>query len=47
MLVEGHVVSTLRGSGKRVDSDWLHIFTIQNGQLVGFKEFYDTAQYVV
>lgn len=47
VLVEGHVVSTLKGSGKQIDSDWLHIFTIKNGKLVGFKEFYDTAQYVV
>jgi ketosteroid isomerase-like protein len=46
VFVEGHGASTLRDSGKRVDGDWLHVFTIRDGQLIGFKEFHDTAQYV-
>jgi ketosteroid isomerase-like protein len=46
VIVEGHAASVLNGSGRRVESDWLHIFTIRDGQLIGFKEFYDTAQYL-
>ena len=44
MVVEGHAVSTRTGSGKRIDSHWLHIFTFKCGKFIAFKEFHDTAQ---
>ncbi len=46
VFVEGHGASILRESGKRIESDWIHVFTIRDGQLLGFKEYYDTAQYL-
>jgi ketosteroid isomerase-like protein len=47
VFVEGRMVSTLNGSGRKIDSDWLHVFTFRDGQLIGFKQFYDTAQLIV
>jgi ketosteroid isomerase-like protein len=46
VIVEGHAASVLKGSDRHIDSDWLHIFTMKDGKLVAFKEFYDTAQCV-
>jgi ketosteroid isomerase-like protein len=47
VFVEGHLASTLKASGRRVDTDWLHVFTIRDGLLIGFRAFYDTAQLVI
>ena len=45
VFVEGHERSTVNATGKTVDSEWLHVFTFEDGNLAGFREFYDTAQY--
>jgi uncharacterized protein len=32
-------------SGKTVETEWLHVFTIKNGRVASFREFTDTAQF--
>jgi ketosteroid isomerase-like protein len=45
VFVLGHYVWKLRKNGNRVDTDWMHIFTIENGKVTDFREFTDTAQF--
>lgn len=45
VFVFGHYAWTIRKSGKSVDSDWLHAFTVKNGKVTAFREFTDTAQF--
>ncbi|MEZ5346476.1 MAG: nuclear transport factor 2 family protein [Pyrinomonadaceae bacterium] len=35
----GRVIET----GRTFESDWVHIFTIENGRITGFHEFFDNA----
>jgi hypothetical protein len=44
VFVLGHYKMTVSKTGKGIDSDWIHIFTIGNGKVVSFREFLDTAQ---
>jgi uncharacterized protein len=30
-------------TGRKAESDWVHVFTIRNGQVVKFQEYFDTA----
>ena len=41
----GHYAWKMRRSGRTVASDWVHVFTIRAGKVVGFREFTDTAQF--
>jgi len=45
----GHYAMTGKTTGRKMDSDWIHIFTIRDGKITAFREFTDTAQvaYVV
>jgi uncharacterized protein len=45
VFVLGHYAWNIRKTGRRVDCDWLHVFTIRNGKVASFREFTDTAQY--
>ena len=33
----------LRKNGRKVASEWVHIFTIRDGKVAHFREFLDTA----
>lgn len=44
VFVEGHSRMRLKAGGPEVDTDWAHIFTIRDGQVVRFRDFTDTAQ---
>lgn len=33
----------VRATGQEFETDWAHLFTVQNGQVVRVREFYDTA----
>jgi ketosteroid isomerase-like protein len=44
VFVLGHYKMTVTKTGKTIDSDWVHIFTIRNGKVTSFREFLDTAQ---
>ena len=46
VFVEGHEVSIVRSSGRQIETPWLHIFTFRDGEIVSFREFSDTAQFV-
>ena len=45
VFVRGHYAWTMRKTGKPVSSEWLHMFTVREGKLLGFEEFTDTAQF--
>jgi len=49
VFVLGHYAMTGKTNGRKMDSDWIHIITIQDGKVTCFREFTDTAQvaYVV
>ena len=46
VFVLGHYVLTIKKTGKQVDTDWVHVFTVRDGKVAGFTEFTDTAQFV-
>jgi len=45
VFVRGNYAWTMRKTGKPVSSEWLHIFAVRDGKLLGFEEFSDTAQF--
>lgn len=45
VLMLGHYKWTLRKTGKPVDSDWAHVFTVKDVKVTSFREFTDTAQF--
>jgi ketosteroid isomerase-like protein len=44
VFVLGSYAMTVKKTGKAVQSDWVHIFTIANGKVKIFREFLDTAR---
>jgi len=44
VFVLGHYAMTTRKNGRKVASDWVHIFTFRGGRVMQFREFLDTAQ---
>lgn len=44
VFVEGHYAGTVKKTGRKVSSDFLHVFTIAGGKVTHFREFTDTAQ---
>ena len=32
-----------KATGRKAESEWVHLFTIRNGKVVRFQEFFDTA----
>jgi ketosteroid isomerase-like protein len=43
VFVLGDYEMTLKKTGKKMSSDWVHIFTIKDGKVAQFREFLDTA----
>lgn len=43
VLSLGHERVRVRATGHEFESDWAHLFTVQNGAVVRVREFYDTA----
>ena len=39
----GHYAWRVRSTGREFESDFAHVFTISNGEVVGFQEYLDTA----
>lgn len=37
----GHGAWTARDTGRDFESDWVHVFTIEDGRIVAFREFLD------
>ncbi len=44
-FVLGHYAWKLRKTGRTVESDFIHIFTVKGGKVVQFREFTDTAKF--
>ena len=44
VFVLGRYAYKLRRSGREDSSDWVHVFTVQNGKVISFREFTDTAR---
>ena len=47
VFVTGRYKWTLTKTGKTVECDYLHIFTIKAGKVTQFREFTDTAQFAL
>jgi uncharacterized protein len=45
VFVFGHYAATIRKTGRKAASDWVHIFTVRNGKVAAFLEFTDTAEF--
>lgn len=43
VLSLGHERVRVRATGREFETDWAHLFTVQDGQVVRLREFYDTA----
>jgi len=43
VVVLGTSSSTVRTTGKTYHTEWVHIFTIKDGKIVSFVEFFDNA----
>jgi len=43
VVVEGHNKGTVLATGKVYEHDWVMIFTIRDGQVVRFRDYYDPA----
>lgn len=46
VIVIGRTRARLKSSGGVFDCAWAHVFTVKNGKLSRFREFYDTAAIV-
>jgi ketosteroid isomerase-like protein len=44
VFVLGDYEMTLKKTGKKMASDWCHVFTVKGGKITKFREFLDTAQ---
>ena len=45
VIVLGHYRWKVNSTGRSVDCDWVHAFTVTNGKVSSFKEFTDTAAF--
>jgi ketosteroid isomerase-like protein len=43
VFVLGRFVITVRATGKTWESDWIHMFTLEDGKIAAFREFFDNA----
>ncbi len=44
VFVLGHYAMTVKKTGKKMESDWVHVFTVAGGKVTAFREFLDTAR---
>jgi uncharacterized protein len=44
VIVFGYERAKVRPSGRTYESEWVHVFTFKNGQILDFREYSDTAQ---
>ena len=43
VIVLGQYRWRVKSTGREFASDWAHVFTLRDGKVVGFKEYYDTG----
>lgn len=46
VVVLGHYRWRIKPTGRVFASEWVHVFTLRDGKVVGFHEYYDTAAIV-
>jgi|UPI000689A5F2 ketosteroid isomerase-like protein len=46
VVVQGNIKGRVRATGRRVDTDWVHVLTVADGKITSYKEFLDSAQIV-
>jgi ketosteroid isomerase-like protein len=46
VIVLGHYEMTVKKTGRRAGSDWVHVFTFRDGKVARFREYADTATFV-
>lgn len=46
VIVTGDSEMRVKSTGKTVSAEWVQIYTLRDGKIVNFREFYDTAQEV-
>ena len=42
VVVLGQYRWRVKSTGREFSSDWVHVFTVRDGKVAGFKEYYDT-----
>jgi ketosteroid isomerase-like protein len=45
VFVLGHYAMAVKKTGRKADSDWVHVFTVRGGKVTGLREFTDTAKF--
>jgi len=43
VVVLGETTATVRSTGKTYSTDWVHVFTVADGKVTSFLEFFDNA----
>lgn len=43
VVVLGHERMRVKSNGRTCETDWVHVFTLRNGEVVKIHEYYDTA----
>lgn len=43
VVVLGALSSKVNSTGRDYQTDWVHIFTVRDGKITNFREFFDTA----
>jgi ketosteroid isomerase-like protein len=43
VVVLGEMAATVTSTGRNYESQWVHIFTVRDGKIEEFQEFFDTA----
>lgn len=46
VVVLGHYAGRVKTTGKAIESDWVHAFTLVDGKIVGFHGYEDSATIV-
>lgn len=43
VVVLGESAATVKDTGRSYETDWVHVFTVRDGQVAEFTEFFDNA----
>jgi ketosteroid isomerase-like protein len=43
VVVLGESAATVRSTGRSYETDWVHVFTLHEGKIIEFTEFFDNA----
>jgi uncharacterized protein len=43
VVVLGSSAATIKSTGRNAETEWVHIFTVRDGKVTNFQEFFDSA----